>query len=206
MTAPTLTALGERLRDRTGPLAPDDPAYGYAHAHLSQALNLMIDQVGAVFDPDGDVPPGAPLLDPALCPDFALPWLAQIVGVQLPAGLPASDWRELIAQLGRYHTGTPAALASAAAFALTGTKTVYFRERYGGDAYVLEIVTLSSETPDPAAVLALLLAQKPGGIVLDYHQVSGWDYDAMTAAGGTYTTLQTHYATYNDLRDNTRTG
>ena len=62
-------------------------------------------------------------------------------------------------------------------------------------------MTLTSETPDPAAVLAALLAQKPAGIVLTYRQVAGWDYQQMTAEGGTYADQSADYTTYTDLQE-----
>jgi hypothetical protein len=152
MAEPVLSPVGARLRERTQPLAPDDGSYGWAHAHLCEAIGLMLEQVAEVFDPEGDVPPLAPILDPELCPDWALPWLAQFVGVAIPPGTPPED-------------------------------------------------ALTSETPDPAGVLALLTAQKPGGIVLRYRTVAGWDYQQMTTAGGTYAVLKTTYATYYGLRN-----
>jgi hypothetical protein len=84
---PILVAIAERLRDRTAPLAPDDDAHGYAHAYLCGSLGAIFAEVAEVFDPEGDTPPLAPLLDPTLCPAWALPWLAQMVGIVLPDGL-----------------------------------------------------------------------------------------------------------------------
>lgn len=207
MTEPVHTPLGARLRERTQPLAPDDASYGYAHAHLCEALGVMLKQVGEVFDPEGDVPPLAPILDVELCPDWALPWLAQLVGVVLPPGVPADDARTLIADVAGFERGTPASLEAAAGLFLTGSKTVYFRERdpTGADPpYTLEVVTLTSETPDPAAVLRALLAQKPGGIVLNYRNVAGWDYQAMTTEGGKYSALATRFTSYRRMSNNER--
>jgi hypothetical protein len=198
---PTLAPIAERLRERTQPLAPNDEEYGYAHAYLCE--------VGEVFDPDGDIPPMAPLLDPDLCPDWALGWLAQMVGVALPAGVSPADARTIIRKVSGFQRGTRAALAAAAGLYLTGGKTVYFRERDQTAAdppYSLQIVTLVSETPDPAATLAAILRQKPGGIVLDYHTIVGWDYLQMSASYATYAALPPKFATYSDLRDNHPTG
>jgi hypothetical protein len=200
MAEPVLSPVGARLRERTQPLAPDDADNGWAHAHLCEAIGLMLEQVAEVFDPEGDVPPLAPILDPELCPDWALPWLAQFVGVAIPPGTPPEDARTLITDVAGFRRGTPAAMRAAASALLTDTKTVWFRERDTG-AYQLEVVTLTSETPDPAGVLALLTAQKPGGIVLRYRTVAGWDYQQMTTAGGTYAVLKTTYATYYGLRN-----
>lgn len=203
---PAHTSFGERLRERTQPLAPDDAANGFAHAYLCEAFSRMFREVQEVFDPDDPLPPFAPLLDPQLCPEWALPWLAQWVGTKLPDGVSPADARVIIADVAGFRRGTPAALRAAAQFYLTGTKTVYFRERDqdGADPpYTLQIVTLISETPNPDAVLAALTAQKPGGIILNYGQVETWDYQEMTNRGmtqrWTYSSLPPLYATYADL-------
>jgi hypothetical protein len=177
MPEPDHTPLGARLRERTQPLAPDDDLYGYAHANLSEAIGRMLEQVAEVFDPEGeDVPPFAPLLDPDLCPDWALEWLGQLVGVRLPVGVAPDTARTLIKDVAGFRRGTPAALTAAASFFLTGTKTVYFNERLANDPYRLGVITLVAETPDPAQVLAAILAQKPGGIVLSYSAIAGQTY------------------------------
>ena len=148
---PELAPTGERLRDRTAPLAPHDDRYGYAHAYLCGSLGAIFDEVAEVFDPEGDIPPMAPLLDPELCPDWALPWLAQFVGIVLPAGIPPDDARALIHSVYGFRRGTPAAMRAAAALYLTGTKTVNFRERDPDSPdppYTLEVVTLEDELPE----------------------------------------------------------
>jgi len=80
---------------------------------------------------------------------------------------------------------------------------VTFRERDGDKiaepiayAYRLSVVTYASQTPDPAATLAALVAQKPGGIVLDYHVATGQDYTALKSGTATYATLKTKYPDY----------
>jgi hypothetical protein len=207
MSGPTHTPLGARLRERTQPLAPDDASYGYAHAHLCEALGRMLEQVAEVFDPEGDVPPLAPILDVELCPAWALPWLAQLVGVVLPYGVGDDEARTYIRDVAGFERGTPASLRAAAGLFLTGDKTVYFRERdpTGADPpYTLEVVTVASETPDAAAVLRALLAQKPGGIVLNYRTVAGWDYQQMTTEGGLYSALATRFTSYRRMSNNER--
>jgi hypothetical protein len=71
------------------------------------------------------------------------------------------------------------------------------------------VVTRDDETPDPAKVQAALMAQKPGGIVLLYRQIQGWDYEALQqegiAEGWTYASLPPLFATYRDLAYNERT-
>ena len=201
---PELTPWGERLRERTEPLAPDDDAHGYAHAHLSQALAEALERVAEIYDPEEGLP-GSPLVDVDRCPEWALPWLAQLVGVTLPAGATPDQARTIIRGVAGWKRGTPAALRAAAGLYLTGDKTVFFRERdpTGTDPpYTLEVVTRTSETPDPAAVEAEVRRQKPAGIVLTYRTVEGWDYQELAATGpDPYSTLKTTYATYRLLRE-----
>jgi hypothetical protein len=196
------TAIGARLRERTQPLAPDDEANGNAHAHLCEALGRMLAQVAEVFDPDGDVPPFAPLFDPALCPAWALPWLAQLVGVRLPAGISESAARAMISDVAGFARGTRAAMTASLESLLTGSKTVWFRER-DGSPYRLEVVTLASETPDPVSVEAILRAQKPGGLVLSYRTVASWDWQQVVVEQATWATAKATYSTWRKFVERT---
>jgi len=205
---PDFTPLGARLAERTSPLAPDDAEHGWAHAHLSEALASKAIQLQEAFDPE-DAASFETILDPARCPSWALPWLAQLVGLALPATADDARRREIISALAPQARGTVAAMRAAASLYLTGSQTVFFRERdpTGSDPpYTLEVVTLENETPDPAKVLAALMAAKPAGIVLYYRNVLGWDYEAMTeqgaAEGWTYASLGPLFPTYRDLTNN----
>jgi hypothetical protein len=203
---PDHSPFGERLRERTQPLALDDESYGFAHAYLSEALSRPYLEVQEVFDPEGDVPPVAPLLDIDLCPDWALPWLAQLIGAAIPVGMPPDTARELIRNVAGFRRGTPAAIRAAASFFLTGSKTVFFNERFANDAYRLGVVTLTAETPNPAQVQAAILAQKPGGILLSYSAIAGQTYRAVLTEVDSYREMRSEWATYRDVRDHLPTG
>lgn len=208
MSTPELTPWGQRLRERTAPLAPEDSQHGDAHAYLAGALAIALERVAEIYDPE-DGPPGSPLVDVDRCPDWALPWLAQLVGVTIPAGVTDPEQvRAGIRDVAGWKRGTPAALRAAAGFYLTGSKTVIFRERdpSGSDPpYTLEVVTRVGETPDPAAVQAALEAAKPAGLVLTYRTVAGWDYQEMTDEGGPYSALPAKFPSYLMLAYNERT-
>jgi hypothetical protein len=203
---PDHSPFGERLRERTQPLALDDESYGFAHAYLSEALSRPYLEVQEIFDPEGDVPPVAPLLDIDLCPDWALPWLAQLIGAAIPVGMPPETARELIRNVAGFRRGTPAAITAAASFFLTGSKTVFFNERFANDAYRLGIVTLAAETPNPAQVQAAILAQKPGGIVLSYSAIAGQTYRAVLTEVDSYREMRSEWATYRDVREHLPSG
>jgi hypothetical protein len=196
---PALSEMGERLQERTEPLAPEDGEHGWAHLLLCEAMGGMAERVTDVFDPPDPMEPGAPLLSIDWCPDWALPWLAQLVGVKLPDSLDPEDQRVMIRDVAGWSRGTSGAMRAAAGFYLTGSKTVYFRER-NGSPYRIEVVTRTGETPDPAAVLASLLRQKPAGLALTYRTVEGWDYEEMTFEGGTYLQQKAAYLTYRALQ------
>jgi hypothetical protein len=194
-----LSALAERLRERTAPLAPTDADHGWAHAHLCAAIMVMLREVAQVYDPDDPLVPAAPLMDPALAPDWALPWVGQLVGVSVPPGATPAQARTLISSVAGFSRGTPASLEAAAGLYLTGSQTVLFRERDEGDPYALEVITLAGETPDPGATLMALMAQKPAGIVLRYRTVQGQDWQQVR--GLTWRQVRSTYVSWQDLRD-----
>jgi hypothetical protein len=97
-------------------------------------------------------------------------------------------------------------MQAAVSLYLTGDKTVYFRER--DPAAPIRLTRLRSSRSRPRRrtlrqSLRALVARKPGGIVLNYRTVAGWDYQAMTAAGGTYLVLKSTYTSYRKLSDKT---
>jgi hypothetical protein len=198
---PASQPYGARLRERTQPLAPHDDQYGYAHWVLCESIGRIFLELQQVFDPEDPIPPVAPILDVGLCPDWALPWLAQFVGVQLPEGTDPTTARALITSVAGWSRGTRAAMEAAAGLYLTGNKTVYFRER-DTSAYQLEVVTITEETPDPTKVQAALAAQKPGGLILRYRTVTGWDYQQLASMAYLYSYVKAHFATYDKLRRN----
>jgi len=200
-TPPDHTPLGERLAERTAPIAPDDDQYGYAHGHLAEAIAQPAIQLQEAFDPV-DAASFETILDPTRCPDWALPWLAQLVGLRLPTSITVDEQRAFIVALASQNRGTPAALAAAAGLYLTGSKTVYFRERdpdSDDPPYTIEVVTLDDETPDPDAVLAALMAQKPGGIVLTFRQVEGQDWQQVVTDYDTWDDVVATYSTWDRL-------
>jgi hypothetical protein len=198
---PKYTRLGQRLQERTAPLAPDDANNEYAHGHLSEAMMRPGQQLAELVDPPDPYIPWQPLFDVNLCPDWALPWLGQLVGVRRIVGLSSDQLRDAIRSLAFLRRGTPDAIIAAAKLTLTGTQNVWLRERDDGLPYRLEVVTLDRETPDPAALLRAILSQKPAGIQLAPRTTVGWDYQQMKTdyLGKKYKDLKTKYPLYRDL-------
>lgn len=136
-------------------------------------------------------------MDVDQAPLIALPWLAQLVGVRLPPPLSSEDqatyttrMRARVKATDGFNRGSVSAMRAAGQQHLTGRQVIYLRER-DTSPYHLTVVTYTGETPDEAALLAALLEQKPGGLVLDLNVVPGQDY----------TLLRDNYTDYQDVKD-----
>lgn len=201
MARPDTTDFQEQLYDAIGPLTygdSDDNDWAlliYVGAHAS-----MFDQMEEYIRYDDDGTPGwGRLMDIDRTPVEVIPWLAQFKGVQnVPTNLTEQGQRDYVKSTDGFKRGTTDAIIGAAQQTLTGTKTVIVRERdpsvdttVGGEgAYGMTVLTYTSETPDSAVVLANILKQKAGGLLLAYS----------TVTGAIYLLIRTTYATYNDIK------
>lgn len=195
-----MTNVGDQLYEALEPLARQtgDATNGAPLRSLATALGTLLQ---VVVDLSEDTPQGpgwSAIMDVDGAPTFALPWLAQLVGVRLPAGETDAQQRDRIRNAEGFKRGTPAAMVSAAQRLLTGTKTVFFRERDGG-AYRLSVWTRLSETADPAAVEAALREQKPAGIILTYAAIADWTLQDVYDTFATFQDIYTTYATLQGL-------
>lgn len=202
---PALESFADNLYAAMDPLAWLDATVGWSLAHFCAALGVMFQDVEDLARDTPDGPGWSGVVDLDRCPDAWLPWLAQFVGVTVVPGSTPAEMRARIASTDGFKRGTPAAIAGAAKATLTGNKTVYFRERDASapdPPYTLEVVTQTGETPDPAATLAAILAQKPAGLILNYRTVEGEDWQAVKESGKTWRQVRTERANWRALRDN----
>lgn len=163
--ATPLDSVGAELYDANSALAFDDLANDWAFAILCQAIGLMWQPIADLSE-DRDGRPGwAVLVDVETTPDNALPWLAQIPGVQLTRGITAPEQREEVRLRSGQARCRPASMIAAVQKTLTGTKNVRILERTSS-AWTLTVFTRTDETPDPDATLAAAMSQKVGGDVL----------------------------------------
>lgn len=202
MTAPPLESFAANLYRGMAPLTWQDDTVGYALAHFSAALGAMFQAVEDLARDTEDSPGWSSVLDLDRCPDAWLPWLAQFVGVTVVPGSTPAEMRARIASTDGFKRGTPAAIKGAAQATLTGSGTVYLRERstMGTDPpYTLEVVTFDGQTPNPTATQNAILAQKPAGLVLIYRHIPGQDYQHVKDTDGTYANVKTKYANYDAI-------
>lgn len=173
----------------------------------SQDLETFVGSIGDVLLQDienlvSDGPNGEPgwsgILDLARVPDYALEWLAQFVGVRLPAGLTAAQKRTRIQNTDGWKRGTVAALRGAILPFLTGNQTVILRER-DSSAYHFTVTTYTSQSGDAAnqaKILAALVEQKPAGLVMAYQVQTGQDYQSLLTGNPLYSNVFANFATY----------
>lgn len=156
------------------PMFYSDPLYGNSLDTYLGGLSDPLFQIVEDWASDGNngEPGYSILIDITRCPDYALPWLGQFVGIRVTTGLPADKQRQQIVGLGTWKRGTVAALKAAPLPFLTGTQTVIVKER-DTDPYHILVYTLTSETTSASSVLAALLAQKPAGIQMTYITYAG---------------------------------
>lgn len=133
------------------------------------------------------------LADPMAADPAWLPWLVQLVGGHLDPAASVAEQRDTI----RYATsgwqaGTISSIEYAARSALTGSQYARCVPHMtdggaAGGPWDVAIMTRSSETPDPSAVIGAILRKgvKPAGVVL--HSVSfGASWDMLESARPTW--------------------
>lgn len=183
MTRPAPTATTEALYAALPELyraADAERGAGPSGYPLLRFLSLLGDQLADVealvaradyYSHDDGGQPGdtSDLTDPATADAAWLPWLAQLVGARLPAGLTTAGRRGAVAgAVAGYFKGTKQGIQAAAQAALLGTRYVRVIPLYAGNQWRLEVRTRTSETPSTAAVAAAIVAAnaKPAGVEL----------------------------------------
>lgn len=204
MAMPALSYVGTRLYEAIDPLVRgQDAAQDYVAAKFTAARAAMFEQVAELVRDRDDMQGWAILFDPQQCPADLLPWLAQYEGVEIPPSVvDEQEIRDLIDETPSQQRGTIWSITALARRYLTGTRAVWFYERYLGDPDVLAIRTRTAETPDPDLLLSSIVKfQKPGGVILDYAAVAGLTYDEAEALWATYTIAEAASATYQDAEE-----
>lgn len=198
--APELETFAEDIYDSVLPLAWRDADVAFHLARYCGSIGAMFQPVADVARDTVDGPGWSSVVDVDRAPDEWLAWLAQFVGVTLVPGTTPAEQRERINSTDGFRRGTVAAIRSAAQLHLTGSRTVLITERLDGDAYALAVRTLDTETPDPTATAADILAAKPAGLVLDYADLTGQTYDAVHVTYDDYEDVRDTFANYEALR------
>lgn len=203
---PVVSNAAEELYSSLGVWADEDTVRGsYNLLKFCEGLvggSRLADTQDIVYK-SGGRPGWSRVVTVEVAPSPWLPWLAQLVGARLREGMPEIDQRSFISSVEGFRRGTPAAVAIAAQRRLTGDKIVLMNERFGGNAWILGMRTLTTETPDPTGTEFDIAEQKPGGLKLDYDTADGFTYDSLTIIYDTFGEVKDDYATYAALKANT---
>ncbi len=155
--------------------------------YLVDAIMRPIQEIeDVVRDTDTHVGWGK-LLDINAAPSYALPWLAQFMGVTPLKGLDDASQRLRIKEAAGFARGSVGAIRAAAQQFLTGKKTVEIYERDGGNPWRLRVLTYEAETPNPTAVRNAIFELKPAGLVLVHEVQRGLKIDQVTSTIDTTT-------------------
>lgn len=171
MSAPVLAEQAGRVYQQLAPIARQDSQYGYPFAHLVAALMGPIEQA-ALWTADNERGTGyGDLLDLNTAPYEALPFLGLYNGIIIVDGTPDDEARRLIGEARGLHAGSLGDLISDVKTTLIGAQAVRVYPRVPGP-WEVEVVTRTSETPDPTATQAAAsnAARKPAGLKIAVSQ------------------------------------
>lgn len=202
MARPVVGAWAERVYADLGPYTSQDEALGWPLLiYLGAIGDKFFQQIDDLARDQGSVVGWGNMMNPNTCPAYALPWLGQLVGVVVDTTLSEANQRAQVIAAAGWQRGTPASIIAAAQLYLSGTKFVSLQERYGGNAYALNIITHTGETPaDTSAMVAAVKAVMPAGMIVTFATYVGQTYAQLKAAYATYTAVKAAYATYDDVR------
>lgn len=202
MSRPVVGAWAERAYAALAPYTGPDEAFGWP---LLIYLGAIGDQFFQMMDDlgrdQGDVVGWGNVMNPNTCPAYALPWLGQFVGVVVDTTLSEANQRAQVIAAAGWQRGTPASIIAAVQRYLTGAKYVALQERFGGNAYALNIITHTAETPvDTTEMMNAVKAVIPAGFLLTFATYIGQTYLQLRTNYATYLAVRTAYATYDDVR------
>jgi hypothetical protein len=145
---------------------------------------------GIVFDADN-------------CPAYALPYLAQYVGVQITPEMSEEQIRNEIREPTGWKRGQPESLRVATRRTLEGENPlviIHTRTPSVGTTYIR---TLLSQTPDPVRTEAVIRAVLPAWEWLDYEAITGPTFaDAAASTDwSNFTGLKEAFATFRALTE-----
>jgi hypothetical protein len=186
-------SFGDELEEKLAPwMTPSLATFCQAIGVMFQPVRDLIYGEGVDGEP-GFIPGWGRLFDPDLCPSAYLGYLAQFVGVSIPAGTGDAQARALIRQEAGIQRGTLAAIRAAVIRNLSGTQSCFINERLRvdgtPDAYQMVVVVRPEEVVSLTALTAAVDAVRPAGILVNYVQSDGFTWSSaihLWSAEGTW--------------------
>jgi hypothetical protein len=109
------------------------------------------------------------LVNPVTADSAWLPWMAQLYGVALTAGMTVPEQRAAIGNAtAGFLAGSRQSIINIAMSQLTGGQHVQLVDHANNDPWQVQIITRASETPQPSTVVSAVIAAnaKPAGVAL----------------------------------------
>lgn len=141
------------------------------------------------------------MLDPTRSPEWALPWLANLVGSPALAGLTPEQVRKVVRDAPYLARGSLGAIVAAARMFLAEDATVVILERTASP-YTYAVQTYPSETVTPNLLEVALKAEKPAGLLMTYIYHEGMligTFEAMTETWPTIADAESAFTTIAEL-------
>lgn len=201
MTRPVVPDVADQLYDELGVTQPADEQLGWPFLIFLAGVAGAMGELPAIVRDTDSGPGWSAVLDPARCPAWALPWLAQFAGVKLTEGTSEAEQRARITSPPAFQRGTVDAMTAAARLHLTGAQQVTLIER-DGSPYRLTVITYTSQTPDAAKVEAAVRSQKPAGLILTYRVDDGWNIGQLEAAYASVSAAEAAFTSIANLEGN----
>lgn len=203
MARPVVSETAEDLYASLEPLAAGDEETDWHLLKFCDALcETMLERIHLLADDRPDGQPGwQSVFDPYTAPAFALPYLAQFVGVSLEPGMTEADQRTAIALPVGWARGTVDAMRVTVQRFLGGSQSVFIDERVGGDAYALAVTVLADEQGDyPSEIERAILLQKPIGLVLTYTSTGGETWAELEGKFANWSGVESGNPTWFDVK------
>lgn len=204
MSAPTLHPAAEQVYR----LLPDylqaaDPGTDWTLAKFTGAAAVGLERVNeflTLVDPDTSVTGTCELVNPAAVPRAWLAWLGWLVGIDT-SPIPDADVRDAVGNAAAtQRRGSLGAIQDAVQRTLTGSKSCRVYANVSGvDPYLITVITLTADTPDPVASLDAAWAEKPAGVDLELQAVAGSIWTEVVAEYTDWNAVVAAQPTWNDL-------
>jgi hypothetical protein len=191
--------LWELLYSSLGFHVEDDEAQGFALRKFCESLCAPMQSVyDLVREREGQAG-WAIVFDVDNCPAYALPYLAQYVGVQITPEMSEEQIRDEIREPTGWKRGQPESIRIAARRTLTGEDPLVILRARTPEVGRTFVRTLTANTPDPTRTEAVIRAALPAWEVLDYAAIEGVVFDDLT--GSEFTTFEDVAAAFPTFRD-----
>jgi len=192
--------LWELLYSSLGFHVEDDATQDFALRKFCEALCAPAQPVYDLVREREDSAGWGIALDVDNCPAYALPYLAQYVGVQITPEMSTEQIRNEIREPTGWKRGQPESLRIATRRTLTGEDPLVIIHPQTPEVGFTYVRTLLSQTPEPDRAEAVIRAALPAWEVLDYEAIEGVTV-ADVAASANWETVADLAAAFASVKD-----